>query len=67
MDFLLSMKAGNFKMLCSSRRCWSFDQQAKRILHLEILSSAAVVAHAVVGLLTNNRSYQCFYPLLKLF
>jgi hypothetical protein len=42
MDFLLSMKAGNFKMLCSSRRCWSFDQQAKRILHLEILSSAAV-------------------------
>jgi hypothetical protein len=40
MDFLLSMKAGNFKMLCSSRRCWSFDQQP----NLAVLPSIAKVA-----------------------
>ena len=45
--------------------CWSKDQHGL-MLQLKIISSAAVVAHAVVGLLTNNRSYQCFYPLLKL-
>jgi hypothetical protein len=34
--------------------CWSKDQHGL-ILHLGIISSSAVVALAVVGLLTNNR------------